>query len=339
MVDNVLHTSAAPQSRHMARRIAPFLAFALLMALGYALRASEGMREALRERLTDLVRLGLSSGDLAHLLETVAAGIGLLVLVTGQGLIAILVLLAIESALAGPPRRWSTVSFALGLQTLTVLFYFFAGPFIGRALPWDLGIGPLLVLGDGALPDLLRPAIPFLGAILLLLFMTFGSYWAHRALHRFPFLWRFHAVHHSVEDMDAANSYVHPVDVLVERTALIALGLVLKVDFDTFIWVSAFTAFYDRLIHSRCPIHFGFLRHVLIDNRHHFIHHSRDAAHYDRNFGSYFSVWDRLFGTYLHPESDKLMPTGLADRMPPAGVWQFATAQLEPRAQGQSQGE
>ena len=331
MTDQALPSSAALTMRRLARRIAPFAAFALLLGVGFALRASEGAREGLREQLTQLVRLGLRSGELVQLPEAIAAGIGLLALVIGQGLVVILVLLAIEAAMVGPPRRWSTVGFALGLQALTVLFYFLAGPFIGRLLPWDLGIAPLLVLSERAVPDLLQPVVPMLGAILLILFVTFGSYWAHRALHRFAFLWRFHAVHHSVEHMDAANSYVHPVDVLVERTFLIALGVVLKVDFETFIWAAAFTAFNDRMIHSRSPINFGFLGHVLVDNRHHFIHHSLDPAHYDRNFGGYFTLWDRLFGTYFHPRSGTLVPTGLADRKPPATVWQFAAARLEPR--------
>lgn len=335
MAQQVLTSAAESQTRRLARWALPFLAFALLMGLGFALRASEAAREELRTGLIGLVRNWLESGDLARLPDTIAAGTELLALVIGQGLVVIVVLLAIEAALAGPPRRWSTVGFALWLQTLTVMFYFLAGPLLARILPWELGIGPWLVVDKESLPGLLQPVVPLLGAVVLILIMTFGSYWAHRALHRFPVLWRFHAVHHSVEDMDAANSYVHPVDVLVERTVLIALGVVLKADFDTFIWAAAFATFYDRLIHSRTPLHFGFLRHVLIDNRHHFIHHSLDPAHYDRNFGGYFTLWDRLFGTYFHPEADTLLPTGLADRKPPAGAWQFATAQLEPRRRGQ----
>ena len=331
MTDHALPSSAASRKRTLARWIGPFVAFALLMGIGLALAATADSREAVRGNLTELVRHGLVAGELAVLPETIAAGIALLALVTSQGLIVIIVLLAIEMALVGPPRRWSTVSFAFGLQALTVLFYFLAGPVIGRLLPWDLGAGPLLVISEAAIPGLLQPVVPMLGALLLILFITFGSYWAHRALHRFPILWRFHAVHHSVEDMDAANSYVHPFDVLVERVLLIALGVLLKVDFETFVWASAFITFYDRLIHSRSPINFGFLRHVLVDNRHHFIHHSLNPAHYDRNFGTYFTLWDRLFGTYFQPDSNELGPTGLTDRRPPATVWQFAAARLEPR--------
>ncbi len=327
-----MHASEAePGMRRVARRLAPFLAFGLLLALGYALSVSAGEREALREQLTELVRLGLASGELAGLPEAIVAGAGLLALVLGQGLVVILLLLAIETTLAGPPRNWRAVGFALVMQTLLLLFYFFAGPLIGRLLPWDLGFGHLVTVGKEALPGFLGPVMPLLGGVFLILASTFGSYWSHRALHRFPALWRFHAVHHSLEDMDAANSYTHPVDGLVERIVLIAVGIVLKVDFETFVWVTAFVMFNDRMIHSRSPIHFGVLGHVLVDNRHHFIHHSRDPAHYDRNFAGYFTLWDRLFGTYFHPQSDRLVPTGLSDHKPPASVWQFVTARLEAR--------
>jgi sterol desaturase/sphingolipid hydroxylase (fatty acid hydroxylase superfamily) len=334
MADQALPSNAVLRTRRGARRIAPFLAFALLMAVGLALRATEGTRENLRERLTGLVRHGLTSGDPFLWPETIGAGLQLLALMIGQGLLVILVLLAIEAALAGPPRRWRTVGFALGLQALTVLFYFVAGPVIGRLLPWDVGLEPLLTVGESAMPGALRPIVPILGAVLFILVSTFGSYWSHRALHRYPALWRFHAVHHSVEDMDAANSYTHPIDVFVERIVLIALGIALKVDFEILIWVAAFITFNDRMIHSRSPIHFGVLGHVLVDNRHHFIHHSRDPAHRDRNFAGYFTLWDRLFGTYLHPPSDTLVATGLTDRKPPANIWQFVTGRLESRRSG-----
>ncbi len=144
------------------------------------------------------------------------------------------------------------MGFALWLQTLTVMFYFLAGPLLARILPWDLGIGPWLVV-DKVAPRPSAAGGPASGRR--------GADPGHDLRQLLgapraapvPGAVAFHAVHHSVEDMDAASSYVHPVDVLVERTVLIALGVVLKADFDTFIWAAAFATFYDRLIHSRTP--------------------------------------------------------------------------------------
>ena len=55
-------------------------------------------------------------------------------------------------------------------------------------------------------------------------------YWAHRASHQIPFLWRFHAVHHSAEELDfLVNTRAHPVDIVWSRmimlTPIFALGL------------------------------------------------------------------------------------------------------------------
>jgi len=46
----------------------------------------------------------------------------------------------------------------------------------------------------------------------------FGAYWGHRASHHIPFLWRFHAIHHSAEHMDwLVNTRAHPVDMVFTR--------------------------------------------------------------------------------------------------------------------------
>ena len=43
--------------------------------------------------------------------------------------------------------------------------------------------------------------------------MFVGGYWGHRLSHTVPFLWRFHAVHHSIEEMDwLAAGRLHPLD-------------------------------------------------------------------------------------------------------------------------------
>ena len=52
-----------------------------------------------------------------------------------------------------------------------------------------------------------------------------GAYWAHRASHTIPFLWRFHAIHHSAEHLDwLVNTRAHPFDLVFTR--LTGLGLV-----------------------------------------------------------------------------------------------------------------
>jgi hypothetical protein len=60
------------------------------------------------------------------------------------------------------------------------------------------------------------------------------------------------------------------------------------------------------LSHYHRPISFGFLDGWLVTPASHAIHHSRDPAHHDRNFGITLGIWDRLFSTYHHPRAEEL---------------------------------
>ena len=51
-------------------------------------------------------------------------------------------------------------------------------------------------------------------------------------------------------------------------------------------------------LHSPIRLHLGVLGRYIVDNRVHRIHHSLEPAHFDKNFGMFTTLWDRLFGTY-----------------------------------------
>ncbi|SDX42720.1 sterol desaturase family protein [Lysobacter enzymogenes] len=121
---------------------------------------------------------------------------------------------------------------------------------------------------------------------------------AHYASHRWPLLWRFHAVHHSVTRMYGFNGLMkHPLHQAVEAAAgvgpLIALGLPLEAT-----CVLAFAiAIQLQLQHSNVDMRIGPLRHVFAWAPVHRLHHLRYGRAGDVNFALFFSVWDRLLGT------------------------------------------
>lgn len=73
-------------------------------------------------------------------------------------------------------------------------------------------------------------------------------------------------------------------------------------------------------IHSPTRFHFGPLRALFADNRFHRIHHSLEERHFDRNFGAFTTLWDRLFGTAYFPEADEWPAVGLAEVGEPADL-------------------
>jgi sterol desaturase/sphingolipid hydroxylase (fatty acid hydroxylase superfamily) len=165
---------------------------------------------------------------------------------------------------------------------------------------------------------------PFLIAFpaVYMVVIGFFEYWLHRALHDIPILWRLHAIHHQIEEMNAARSYSHwAQDTLY--LAVITIPLVFLIEnpqehvalLTTFYLVSNYYMHTDNPAMSFPPA----LRHVLADNIYHHYHHSRSIEHWGRNYCSFFSFYDRIFGTQHMPEDETFHPTGIDGYRPLSG--------------------
>ena len=136
----------------------------------------------------------------------------------------------------------------------------------------------------------------------------------HRLLHRVPFLWEFHKVHHSVEEMGfAAHLRYHWAENVAYRTleyiplALIGFGI------DDFFIVYMFTLAIGHFNHSNFTIPLGPLKYVLNNPRMHIWHHARElpgTARYGVNFGITLSAWDYLFGSSYIPGNGRDIELG-----------------------------
>jgi sterol desaturase/sphingolipid hydroxylase (fatty acid hydroxylase superfamily) len=168
-----------------------------------------------------------------------------------------------------------------------------------------LGMTPLLSvhLDQFQLTGTARFAANVAMLVLAMVCFDFFYYWLHRMQHRWAWLWRFHQVHHANRYVNALSCYHHPLEDLL-RIPLFTLPMALTFSFDApqIVLLSAFFSCWAYWNHMDSQLHFGVLRHVLVDNRYHMLHHSMNPAHFDRNFASYFTPWDRLFGTQLMPD-------------------------------------
>jgi len=145
--------------------------------------------------------------------------------------------------------------------------------------------------GHFHLPEMVTLAIAILG-------VDFLSWAAHRLQHRYLFLWRFHAVHHSQAEMNLfTDARFHFGDALVSYPLqLIPLYLFL-IPFPHGIYYVFFRVWYPRFYHANLGINLGPLKYILVTPQSHRIHHSTEKKHWDKNFGVIFSFWDYLFGT------------------------------------------
>ena len=146
----------------------------------------------------------------------------------------------------------------------------------------------------------------WLQVVEVVLLADIGFYVAHRAFHAVPFLWKFHSLHHSIEEMDWLASYrVHPLDQIVTKIVsyvpVFALGFS---DASIFIFVVMFK-WQALVIHSNSRIGIGPLKWLFASPHFHHWHHANEPAAIDKNFAGQLVFLDWLGGT-LH----------LPDRMP-----------------------
>lgn len=153
----------------------------------------------------------------------------------------------------------------------------------------------------------------------------FTRYWLHRFLHTIPILWEFHKVHHSAKVLTPITFYrVHPVEnFLFGLRYSLSIGFVTGVFIYFFgakidiymvlgvnIFLFIFSLFGSNLRHSHVPFSYGrYIEKWLMSPKQHQIHH--DKKHFNRNYGGYIAIWDRLFGTLCLSKDVKILKFGL----------------------------
>ncbi len=129
------------------------------------------------------------------------------------------------------------------------------------------------------------------------------QYGVHRAFHAVPFLWRFHAIHHSSTAMDwLAGSRLHLVDVVVTRAVTFVPLFVLGFAPPALVAYLVFVGFQAVFLHANVRVRFGPLRWIVATPEFHHWHHAAEAAALDKNFAVHLPAIDRLFGTAWQPD-------------------------------------
>lgn len=154
-----------------------------------------------------------------------------------------------------------------------------------------------------------NPIVPYIQAqpiwlqfIELLIVVDFTTYWIHRALHEVNFLWRFHAIHHSSEQMDwLASSRLHIIEVLITRfiatLPIFLLGFNTSAVFAYLIFIS----FHAIFIHSNVRFRFPYLRWLIATPEFHHWHHSSEKPAIDKNYAAFIPLYDVIFKTIYMP--------------------------------------
>jgi sterol desaturase/sphingolipid hydroxylase (fatty acid hydroxylase superfamily) len=161
-------------------------------------------------------------------------------------------------------------------------------------------------------------SIPILAQVLILIFCAdFVLYWSHRMFHEVPALWKFHAVHHSVEHMDwMAGSRNHVVQTFVDRCLVMVPLYLLGTTKEALDLYVAFAAFQAVYVHANVGIPLGPLKYILATPQYHHWHHSSQSPAIDTNYAVHMPFYDRLFGTYHMPGEHWPSDYGTTKRLP-----------------------
>jgi sterol desaturase/sphingolipid hydroxylase (fatty acid hydroxylase superfamily) len=204
------------------------------------------------------------------------------------------------------------------------LTYFFVNSLLIEVLT-ILTLRPALILFDWARVESVRHAVGVLPLVVqvpaLLMVADFTQYWVHRTFHAVRLLWPFHAIHHSVEQMDwLAGSRLHLVDVILTRGLTYVPIFVLGFSEPALIVYVFLVAAQATFIHANVRWEFRALRRLVVTPAFHHWHHSAEREGIDKNFAVHTPIWDILFGTYYLPNRWP-MAYGLADRRDIPGRW------------------
>lgn len=157
-----------------------------------------------------------------------------------------------------------------------------------------------------------------------LIIFELGTYWGHRWAHTVPWLWRFHAVHHSSEHLDwLAAVRVHPLDQTFIRVCGIIPVYLLGFTKETFGFLIAIDALLAIFIHANIRWRFGWLEWCVATPAYHHWHHANESpATANKNFGGLLPLVDLIFGTLHLPRRmprkygiDEPMPAGYLGQM------------------------
>jgi sterol desaturase/sphingolipid hydroxylase (fatty acid hydroxylase superfamily) len=198
-------------------------------------------------------------------------------------------------------------------ELVTDMVYWFFVPVFARVLR----IG-LLVLGAGVVFRIhdadeliafyenghgpLAQLPEWLQGLLFLVLSDFMLYWTHRLFHGGEF-WKYHAVHHSSEELEwISAARFHPINLILGTIVVDVILLMAGISPNVMIWVGPFTTFHSAFVHANLNWTLGPFKYVLATPVFHRWHHTPMEEGGNTNFAGTFPIWDILFGTFRMPQ-------------------------------------
>ena len=205
------------------------------------------------------------------------------------------------------------------LDTFYILFNFFLFSLIGYNALSNVAVELfndfLGLFGITNIVAIEVQSFPMWAQLLIMFVIADFIQWnVHRQLHKQPWLWEFHKLHHSVKEMGfAAQFRFHFMETIIYKSvqyiplAMIGFGI------QEFFVVHMFAVLVGHLNHANVGWDYGIFRYILNNPKMHIWHHSKalpEEHPHGMNFGLSLSIWDYLFGTAYIPKEGRDIELG-----------------------------
>lgn len=133
---------------------------------------------------------------------------------------------------------------------------------------------------------------------LCFILVDLGYYWFHRASHEISFIWGSHIPHHQSEEYNLTVALRQGTfENIFSSFFYLPLALI---GFNPIMFITChqIDTIYQFWVHTRFVNRIGFLENILNTPSHHRVHHGKNPIYIDKNYGGFFIIWDKIFGTY-----------------------------------------
>lgn len=216
-----------------------------------------------------------------------------------------------------PPRPWSRLRINLFIagSNILLLSLLLGGALLAAYQSFELRrFGLLHGLGIGSWANVAITVLALDGL----------TYWWHRAYHQLPLLWRMHRAHHSDLAFDVTTAQrFHVLEMLLSAVFRLGVIALLGPVVGAIVIFEIVFGLFNQFEHAnlQLPARLDrWLRLAVVTPAMHRVHHSERLEDTNSNYGTIFSFWDRLFGSYRVIEDQRQLRIGLPEYASTADV-------------------
>jgi len=202
-------------------------------------------------------------------------------------------------------KKWQHAGINIFMTLTTIIVNFSLAFILLKTSDWTI------VNNFGVLQWLPQMPLWLYALIGLLLLDLIGAYLVHLVEHKVKFLWRFHLIHHTDTWVDTTSGNRHHPGESVIRFLFTTLGVLIV---GSPMWMvfmyQTISVVSTQFTHANISLPKkldAFLSYFIVSPNMHKVHHHYMLPYTDSNYGNIFSVWDRLFGTFMYLPKEEIV--------------------------------